>query len=464
MGTRLPPAVGPIRAWGFLRGGPKRLDVLDTLARECGDVFRLHVPLVPLNEFMVADAGFVGHVLQESQREYPKSPVYKVLRPLLGDGLLTAEGATWRRHRRLAQPAFHHEKLQAMTGAMVAEIEAMLARWDGACERGEPIDVAQEMWKLTLAVAARTLFGTDVSALAGDIGDAFAFVLREVDRRMSSPFQLPLAVPTPRNLRYRKAIAVLDAAVEAIIAPRRKASSPGDDLLGMLLAARDEETGKGLSPKELRDEVMTLILAGHETTSNALCWTFSLLSEHRQHANRLGEEAVQVLGSRAPGYGDVETLAFARRVLNESMRLYPPIWVIERVATVADEYGEWRIPKGAWVGLNIHSLHRNPRYWQEPERFDPDRFLPERSASRPKDAFIPFAVGPRMCIGSHFATIEATLALASVARRFRLVSVDGRRPVREAVLTLRPAGGVPMRLERVAAAAAGAPGAASSAG
>ncbi|HYG66500.1 MAG TPA: cytochrome P450 [Anaeromyxobacteraceae bacterium] len=387
----------------------------------------------------------VQRVLHDNAGNYRKSFLYRRIEPLVGKGLLTAEGADWKRKRRLAQPAFHRERLGSFVAIMAAHTGAMLERWDAAAARGAPVDVSAEMMRLTLGIVGHALFGQDLLGEADTAGRALTTALRITNDRFFSAVYLPPWVPTPTNLRFARAKRVLDALVERLVAARR-GGAPREDLLGMLMAARDDESGEGLTDAELRDEVMTMVLAGHETTANALGWALHLLGGAPDVDARVHAQAAEVLGGRAAALADLPRLELVARVNQESMRLFPPAWVFGREAIEADRFGDLPVPAGQPVTICTWTLHRDPRFFGDPGRFDPDRFLPERSASRPRFAYVPFAAGPRMCIGHAFATMEMTVALAMIANRYRLEPVPGRPVEPEASVTLRPRSGIWMRL------------------
>jgi cytochrome P450 len=303
------------------------------------------------------------------------------------------------------------------------------------------------MMRLTLEIATSTLFGVESGDAAAVVREQFTIVNRRVIELFSRPWMtLPVArsLPTRGNRRARRAKQELDAVVQRIIAARRAQAGGGDDLLSMLLEARDEEGG--MSDRQLGDEVMTMLLAGHETTANALAWTFHLLSRHPSAAERLRAELEEVLGGRAPTVADLSRLTYCRMVIEESMRLYPPVWTFSRTPREPDTIQGYDVPAGAVVILSPWITHRHPDVWEDPERFDPERFTPDRVARRPRFAYIPFAAGPRQCIGSGFAMNEAQLVLATLAQRFRVEPLSDRPVVPEPLVTLRPRGGLPMRL------------------
>lgn len=409
-----------------------------------GDVVR--VRFLHQRALVVHDPALVQHVLQQSPRLYAKSRNYHGMKKVLGEGLLTSEGELWKRQRKLAQPAFHHAKLRALVRTMASATEDMLARWRG-WEDGRPFDLHDEMMRVTLRIAGMTLFGADLAGDARAIGEAVEIVLPWVNAIIQEPFRPPLWVPTRENRRVREALAEMDRLVYRLVDERRR-SDPRherEDLLSMLMSATDEEGGGRMSDRQLRDEILTLVLAGHETTANALAWTGALLARHPEERARVEREACEVLGQRTPGFEDLPRLEVCDRVVSEAMRLYPPAWEFEREAIADDVAAGHHIPKGTVIMIAPWTLHRHPRFWEEPARFDPDRFLPARAAGRPRYAYLPFGDGPRVCIGKAFAMMEAKLMLAMMAREVRFELEPGVHIEPEPSITLRARGGVPMR-------------------
>jgi cytochrome P450 len=410
--------------------------------REHGDVVGLRFG--PFRYVIVNHPDAIHHVLVDNFKNYTKSRNYQGIKLVLGSGLLTSEGEFWKRQRRLAQPAFHRERLAGFARMMVDDTTRMLDRWSES-DDGAPFDLHEEMMRLTFRIVGRTLFHVDVDGDAAAIGRALSVVLRHADEYGNSLLPLPPWVPTPANARFRNAMSTLDELVYRIIAERRASGEDTGDLLSMLMSARDEETQRGMDDQQLRDEVITIVLAGHETTANALTWTLYLLSLHTASERRLRKEIEDVLGDRPPTLEDLPKLTFTSMVIQESMRLYPPAWALERQAIADDEVMGFAIPAGTIVGISPYTLHRHERFWENPEGFDPDRFAPERAAGRPKHAYLPFGGGPRLCIGNSFATMEAQLVLAMILQRCRLDLASGYVVRPDPVITLRPRNGVWMR-------------------
>ncbi|MBL8720492.1 MAG: cytochrome P450 [Myxococcales bacterium] len=420
-----------------------RVGILVDGMNQAGDTFRIQVPWMHATVF--TDPEHVKTILQLRHENFGKQTRgFDQLRIFLGNGLLTSEGSFWLRQRRIAQPAFHKARLAGFAKGMVKAAEDMADAW---ARRTDPeIDVSKQMMAVTLRIVSETLLGRDVSAEADHVGTAITALLENVQARMTLPVDVPLHWPTPRNRSYHRAADVIDRVVLDMIAARRKESGRHDDLLAMLIEARDEETGEAMDDRQLRDEVMTIFMAGHETTANALAWTFHLLSLHPTVRERLDAELAAVLGGRSPTIEDLPQLAYTKQIVQESLRLYPPAWVIGRNVVEDDEIGGYFLPKGTLAFVSPYLTHRNPRVWENPEGFDPDRFSPERSAGRHPFAFFPFGGGPRLCIGNGFAMMEAQLLLATFAQRFHLDLVPGHRVVPEPMITLRPKGALPMRL------------------
>jgi cytochrome P450 len=427
------------------------LDFLTRISRDYGDV--VPVRYGPQTVLMLHHPALIEAVLVTQQRNFSKGRFYRLLTPLLGEGLLTAEGDFWRRQRRLAQPAFHRERVAAYGRTMVAYSERMLAGW----RPGEVRDVHADMMRLTLEIVVKTLLDADAAGEAATVGEALPVALHELNGLMNGPaFLLPQAVPTPGKWRLTRAVRRLDRFVYTLIAERRAAPADRGDLLSMLMAAQDgggaEAAGSagGMSDRQLRDEVMTIMLAGHETTALALSWTWYLLSEHPEVDARLRDELRAALGGRPPEVSDLPRLAYAERVLSEAMRLYPPIPVIGRQAVDACDLGGYPVPAGTPVSFAQWSVQRDPRFFDDPDVFRPERWEDGLAQRLPRFAYFPFGGGPRLCIGNTFAMMEATLILATVAQRYRPRLVPGHPIVPVPALTLRPAHGLRMRLDPAA--------------
>jgi cytochrome P450 len=410
-------------------------------ARDYGDVAMLDFGLRSF--FLVSSPEGLKHVLHDNAGNYVKG--YDIVQPLLGNGLVTAEGEAWRRQRKLMQPAFHRERLRGFVQTMTEDAAVMFDGWAGAARDRTAVNVVEEAMRSTQSIIVKTMFshgGLGTGEEAERVRAAFSVSLEYFTYLMFRRVRLPDWVPTPTHRRFRAAVRTLEAVVYRLIAERRASGERHDDVLSMLVEARDEETGQGMSDRQIRDEVMTIFLAGHETTATTLAWAWYQLSLHPEVVRRMEEEVDQVLQGRVPEAGDVPRLTFTRMVVDETLRLYPAAWMFARTALAEDEIGGYHVPAGQVVMLSPYVLHRRSDLWPNPEAFDPWRFTPERALHRHKYAYLPFSAGQRVCIGNNFALMEATLILAMAAQRFRLHLVPGR-PVRaQPTSTLRPQPGV----------------------
>jgi cytochrome P450 len=436
------------------------LGFLSAMMRTYGDIVAL--PFGPVRVYLLCHPEHVAYVLQGNAYNYSKSRFSAQVRPLLGQGLATSDGTLWRTQRRLVQPAFHRERLAALAATITTATQAMLARWAPArwaphATAGTALDMLAAMTRLTGEVIVRALFGTTLPEAVGHTMFAdFMTVTGYLRTHMLALTPWSARLPTPGRRRFQAALARLDTLVGQYIAARRQQGEDHGDLLALLLAARDPATGAGMSAQQLRDEVMTLLFAGHETTALALTWTWYLLAHHREVADRLRRDVAAVLAGRVPTVADLPHLPYIRMVLEEALRLYLPAWMIARAARSADVIGGYPIPTGTTVFLSSYLTHRHPDVWSEPERFDPDRFGAERAAARPPGAYFPFAAGPRACLGAPLAMMEAQLIVAQVIQVYGVELVAGQQVVPQPRLTLRPQHGVRMVVHgRPAAAAAG---------
>ncbi len=430
----------------FVRFTQHTLDFLATLTQRHGRFvsFRLgHQRVIFAN-----DPELVRELLITKARSFHKDRGIRMAKHLLGEGLLSSEDEFHKRQRRLAQPAFHRERIAAY-GEQMAQITVRgLDRWrDGAT-----VDVAHEMMRVTLMIAGKTLFNTEVEAEAEELGQALNDAMGMFAVGLLPVVEIARRLPLPITKRFNAARARLDHTVYRMIEERRRNPVDNGDVLSMLLLAQDTEGDGGrMTDLQVRDEAMTIFLAGHETTANALAWTVYLLAQHPEIEGRLLEEIDTVLQGRSAGAADVKRLAFAERVFRESMRLYPPAWGTGRIAHEPVEFGGVALRPGQFVLVSPWVMHRDPEFYQEPLRFDPDRWLPERSASLPKFAYFPFGGGPRMCIGEGFAWMEGVIVLATLMQRWRFALVPDHRVVPQPRITLRPRDGIQVRLIRRAA-------------
>jgi cytochrome P450 len=408
-------------------------------ARTYGDITA--VRYFNFRVFFINNPAYIEDVLVNNARKFHKGRVLQANKGVFGEGLLTSEGSFWLRQRRLAQPAFHRARIAAYAETMVRYTERLLQSWQG----GEERDIHEEMMRVTLQIVGKTLFDADVAGDAREVGKSLDLLL-ELSADFGRAILIPSWVPTPQNLRKARAIRKLDKIIFRIIEERRKSERDTGDLLSMLLAARDED-GSRMTDKQLRDESITLFLAGHETTANALSWTWWLLAQNPAAEKKLHAELDSVLSGKSPTLDDVAKLKYTEQVLTESLRLYPPAWGTARVAMEDHEIGGYKVPKGTGISLAQWVMHRDPRWFEEPEQFRPERWEDGLAKRLPRFAYFPFGGGPRQCIGNTFALMEATLVLATIAQRWRFQLVKGHPVVPLPSITLRPRHGIRAFLE-----------------
>lgn len=418
---------------GFLTGLPERY----------GEV--VYFKLGPQPVFLVSNPDYIRDILITHNRNFMKGEGLQRAKRLLGEGLLTSEGEFHLRQRRLVQPAFHRQRIGGYAATMVDYANRMSENWSD----GQELDVSREMMRLTLAIAGKTLFDADVGGEADEIGDALSDAMK-LFNRLTLPFSQYLErLPLPATRRFNKARQRLDATIYRMIDERRKSGHDRGDLLSMLIQARDDEgDGKGMTDVQLRDESMTIFLAGHETTANALTWTWYLLSQNPVVEAKFHEEIDRVLGGRSPGFEDYPALRYTEMVFAESMRLYPPAWIIGRRALSDYRIGDYVAPARSILLMSQYIVHRNPNYFPDPLRFDPERWTPAEKEKRPQFSYFPFGGGPRLCIGEQFAWMEGVLVLAAVAQRWRMRMVSGHPVELEPTVTLRPRHGMRMTIVR----------------
>lgn len=417
------------------------------LTREYGDIAYFRIGIY--TGYLLNHPDFFQHVLVSNHRNYNKENYnYKMLKPVLGEGLITADGDHWLHQRRLIQPVFHRKRIARFDSTILNATEEMLDRWEVMATRRKPIPVAAEMMNLTLRVVTESLFSTDIRSSAEAVRKAFNTLNRDISDRFKNVFVPPRWLPIPRNRSFKKALGQLNRLVYQIIEQRRREPAPRDDLLDMLLEAGGEGNDRQMTDRQLRDEVMTLMLAGHETTANLLTWTCYLLSRHPTVLHQLKAELDEVLGERNPGTEDLPAMVYTQSVLKETLRLYPPVWIISRKAIDRDVIGGYAIPAESTVTLCSYALHRHPGFWEDPETFRPERFSADRKKEAINTAYFPFGGGPRSCLGSHFAMMEAQIVLAMIFRRFNLKLTPGHPVEPEPLVTLRPRHGLSMRPER----------------
>jgi cytochrome P450 len=438
--TRIPP--GPKRTYPgsiLLRFRRNPLAQFETIAREYGDIAYLKFGTEKV--FFINHPDLIREVLVTQNKNFVKGRGLERTKKFLGEGLLTSEGKLHLRQRRMMQPAFHHRRIAAFAETMTAQAQRTCGRWHD----GEKLDVTEEMMRLTLAIVAQTLFGADLEADAKDVGAALTAMMKSLPIMMLPFADFLQKLPLPVLRRMKTAHARLDEIIYGLINERRASGKDHGDLLSMLLVAQDEEDPEvRMSDQQVRDEAMTIFLAGHETTANALNWTWYLLSEHPAIEARLHEELDRVLNKRLPTLADMPTLPYTEKVISESFRLYPPAWMVGRRALADCELGGYVVPARSIVIMSQYVMHRDARYFVEPLRFDPERWTPEFKGTLPKYAYFPFGGGPRQCIGEGFAWMEAILLLATIARQWKLALLPGFPVVPQPMVTLRPKHGLQM--------------------
>jgi cytochrome P450 len=440
-----PPGPTPLQLLGSLPGIQRNpLTYLGDSARQFGDL--VHFQAGRVSAYFVNHPDGARRVLQENNANYSKQTLqYNALATLTGRGLLTNEGPSWLRNRRLIQPAFSRGRLESIYPLVSGSIQPMLGHWQTAAGTGQPVDLDRDMLRLTLDVVARALFSFDLSKEAYTLTGAVMQALDHIIGRARNPLALPDWFPSGENLRFRRAVNTLDSAIQAMIHQRLALPQMPDDLLTTLLNAHDEN-GQGLNERQVRDEVITLLIAGHETVASALTWTWYLLALHPEVGAQMEREVSRVLDGRMPQPADLPRLETTRRIFMEALRLYPPAWLITRTAIAEDEILGFHIPAGALIILSPYTLHRHARFWQQPEEFNPDRFSSENQT---RFSYIPFGGGPHLCIGNNFAMIEAQLILAISAQRFRFDLRPGSTVEAEPLVTLRPKYGLPMQVKAI---------------
>jgi len=406
------------------------------------------LPLGIRRAYLLAHPSPIQHVLQDQPDHYRKGVSVGRITPLFGEGLTTSEGVLWRRQRQLMQPLFQWQRLLPWTDVIASATAAMLAHWGPLAARGQPVELVAALRDLTRGVMRQILFGPDTRIDAQAAGQALTMAVGQLDRRVWAMLPAPLWLPTPQNRQLHRALHTLHAYVDRQIAEHRRAGPAAEDLLAMLMAARDGTTGAPMPACQLRDEAVTLWAAGQTTVAAALAWTWSLLAQHPEAAHTLQGELDTVLGGRRPTPQDLPRLRFTRLVLDESLRLYPPTWVTARSPSAADEIDGHRIPPHAILLVSPYVLQRHPAFWEHPEQFDPERFTPARAAGRPRFAYFPFGGGPRRCIGQNLAMLEMLVILAMMGQAYELRLVPGHPVEPDALMTLRPRHGILLTLRQ----------------
>src|SRR6266498_429312 len=425
---RLPPTITTSNLRAMVRDP---LQFFQSIASQYGDIV-CYRP-APEPAYLLNHPAYIRHVLVDNNRNYSKDTYSnRLFGKVIGGGLLTTEGDPWRKQRRMMQPAFHHTRIEQLDGMIVEVAQSMLDRWQHAFESNQPIDIAREMAALTLTVTTRSLFGVDLGDEVRQVG--------EIVNRAASDLEKP---SSPRLIQ---SVQELGEVVDRIIQGRRQNFKDHGDLLSSMILARDDKSGEGMDNEQLRTQVMTLMLAGYETTASALTWTWHLLSKNLHMVDRLRREVRETLQGRPPHYSDLENLPFTGMVLDESLRLFPPAWTLGRRAIDADVIDGFYIPANAVIAICIYVLHRHPGYWHQPDTFNPERFSLENAKSRNKFVYIPFGAGPRQCIGNNFGLMEAALVMACILQRFELHLMPDMEVHPQALFVLRPNRDVMMSL------------------
>ena len=421
--------------------------VMPDLIAKYGEIFSLSLPLTRL--VIAAKPEYAKYVLVDNNKNYQKSLAYDMLKLLLGNGLLTSEGEFWKKQRRLAQPAFHKQKLADLTAMMVRRAQNEVDSMKSKADSGEYFDVAPQMTNLTLEIISEAIFSNGVEDKADLISRQITLLNQYATDKLNAPIRFPPLFPTPANVKERKAIKILDKIIFDIIDKRRKEGISKSDLLSMLLDARDEETGEVMDNKQLRDEVMTIFIAGNETTANAMAWTLYLLSQNPEAEAKMIKEIDEKLDAGVElNFQNVLGFQYVRQVIDESMRLFPPAWIVGRRNTEEDEIGGYRIKKMTNVLMPIWYFHHSEKYWDEPLKFKPERFAPELKNNIDRYVYFPFGGGPRLCIGNNFAIMEMQIILILMYRKYKFRLKEGFPVEPEPLITLRPKYGMVMKVEK----------------
>ncbi|AUS81255.1 cytochrome P450 [Actinoalloteichus sp. AHMU CJ021] len=449
-GRRTPPGPSRWETPSMLRKlAADRLGLMSTAAARFGDASRLAIGPKALYFFNHPD--HAKHVLADNAGNYHKGIGLVQARRALGDGLLTSEGELWRTQRRTIQPVFQQRRITGLAPVVAEEATTLVDRLR-ARVGGPAVDLVAELNTMTLGVLGRTLLDVDLNAF-DTVGHAFEAVQDQAMFEMVTMGTVPTWAPLPRQQRFRRARAELRRIVDRLVADRdargpRRQGVPDDDVLSRLIESTRREPDPRVGATRMRDELVTLLLAGHETTASTLGWSLHLIDRHPPVAERLRAEARAVLGDRAPRHEDLTRLTYTQMVVKEAMRLYPPVWILPRIAQEDDEVGGYHVPAGADVLICPYTLHRHPAWWPDPDRFDPERFAPDQLEGRPRYAYLPFGAGPRFCVGSNLGMLEAVFVLAVLMRELRLTGVPGRAVVPEPMLSLRVRGGLAMTVHR----------------
>ncbi len=419
---------------------------LTLLSQTYGDICQTKLLMWPV--VLLNHPDYVRQVLVEHNQSYNKdNPLFNVIRLFVGNGLLTADEELWTQQHRLLRPVFHKLSRNSFGSVIVDETVKLCEHWNTIEKKQQSIDIAQEMGRLTLHIVGQTIFKISANEQVETIGAEFGNILNFLGKYFQLPFP-PLSFPTKRNRHVKEALRRLDSAVYDLIDQRRASGAFGNDMLGLLLSAKDEDSGKGMSNQQIRDEIVTFFVTANDSTKHGLAWTWYLLSQNPEVKERLHEEIDRVLAGRLPTIDDLPQLAYTRMIIDETLRLYPLGWLIMRKSIEDGYIGDYHLPKHTNVMWSPYLLHRHPDFWDKPECFQPERFRPDQKESYASAAYIPFGSGPHTCIGKHVALMEMTLILATIAQRYHLVLTPGHLVQPEALITLQLRNGLPMKLHR----------------
>ena len=418
------------------------LNFFEKYVPKFGEIFQLKSIFFRfISEFervvIVSNPDMVKHIMQDNNRNYIKSYGYRVLKVLLGEGLLTSEGDFWRKQRKLIQPGFHKERLSSFVQIYADLGQELVDKWNQV-EDGADVDVSKDFMVTTLNIVSRSMFSTDVADAMEVVNREFDYANERLIERIKNPFPMPLWMPLPNTVREKNSYESIKNVVAEIIEKRRSSNQKYDDLLAMLMEIEDADTGEKMSNQQIQDEVITIFLAGHETTAVALTWLAHCLDENPEVIEGLLEEEKKVLNGRVPTIDDLRSLEYTRMVIDETLRLYPPAWIIGRHSLGSDKLGAYDIPKDTNCLIPVYYIHRDPKHWEEPLKFKPERFSKENSKGRHKFAYFPFGGGPRLCIGNNFALMEMQVIIPMIVRAFKLNKSKNFKVKKDPLITMRP--------------------------